>query len=175
MQRYLFNGEAHAAHGKGLRPATEATSRGRILPPTRRTPAPISVASLKEEVAHSEHVVDCVGVGVVEVSGCPRQNGDDVVAIDLDLGPSHVSGVAEFAAPRHCVGNVHLGRDPVELGGPSQGPKRGEDAVDVWVLAVSLPQGGLARGVVDPGDPQWRQANRACCRRDAHSPSRPGL
>ena len=84
-------------YGKGLRPATEATSRGRILPPTRRTPAPLSVASREKEVAHLEHVVDRVGVGVVEVVGGLRQNGEDVVAIDLDLRPPHVPGVAELA------------------------------------------------------------------------------
>ena len=60
-----------------------------------------------------------------------------------------------------CVGNVGLGRDPLELDEPSlvrrQRPERRDHAVDRAVLAVTLGQRRLAGGVVDEGNDGRRQ------------------
>ena len=96
VQRAVFLDEAQqCATGRDFAPQLRRRLGVAVLPPARRTPAPNSVISKVDEVTHPEHVVDRVGIGVVDVARGFRQNGDDVVG----------AGVSEIASG-HCVGDV---------------------------------------------------------------------
>ena len=87
----------HCATGRDFAPQLRRRRGVAILPPALRTPAPNCVVSEMDEVAHTEHVVDRAGVGVVEVVRGLRQNGDDVVGGDLKLVTTHVAGMSQVA------------------------------------------------------------------------------
>ena len=88
----LFGCSATLRAGTGLRPATEAMSRGRSS--ASRTAHPSRKTRRLKSSRSRQHVVDRAGVGVlvdvIDVVGDPRQNGDDVVGGNLKLTPTHL-------------------------------------------------------------------------------------
>ena len=102
-----------------------------------------------------------VGGGVLQVCRRRREDPQDVVDGTANSGPPFRQRSAEVV-PGDCVGNVGLGRDPLELDEPSlvrrHRPKRRDHAVDRAVLAVAFGQRRLAGRVVYEGNDGRRQS-----------------
>ena len=150
---------AQSAQETNFAPKEEATPRGRLLQPTRRTPAPPRLVSIGREVRNRQEVVDSAFGGVGQVVGASGEDVKDPFQRWDHQGPALRPGRGKIAAG-HGIRDVGGRLDPVKLRRPSHSgrhrPKGGQDSVHRHVFPVPLFEGRLARGIVYPGDPQFR-------------------